>query len=125
MRKVLALGAAVLFVGSVSVAVAQERLQSNQSGMGVGSKGSAMCPEIATRVTQTFDRSAAFLSGSRRLKRSMAGCWAVDLPGKKLHLESGGSSHDEGRAGGGAMNYRTVYFDDQDEHGPNSSPGSR
>ena len=36
MRKVLALGAAVLFVGSVSVAVAQERLQSNQSGMGVG-----------------------------------------------------------------------------------------
>src|SRR5262245_40195028 len=35
-RKVLALGAAILFVGSVSVAVAQERLQSNQSGMGVG-----------------------------------------------------------------------------------------
>ena len=36
MRKVLALGAAILFVGSVSVAVAQERLQSNQSGYGRG-----------------------------------------------------------------------------------------
>ncbi len=30
-----------------------------------------------------------------------------------MHLEGGGSSHDEGRAGGGAMNYRTVYFDDK------------
>jgi hypothetical protein len=35
----------------------------------------------------------------------------IDVPAKKMHLESGGSSHDEGRAGGGAMNYRTVYFD--------------
>ena len=34
MRKVLALGAALIFVGSVSMAVAQERLQSNQSGYG-------------------------------------------------------------------------------------------
>ena len=30
-----------------------------------------------------------------------------------MYLEMGGSSHDEGRAGGGAMNYRTVYFDDK------------
>ena len=37
----------------------------------------------------------------------------LDLPGKKMHLERGGSSHDEGRAGGGAMYYRTVYFDDK------------
>src|ERR1051326_8014390 len=29
-----------------------------------------------------------------------------------MYLEGGGSSHDEGRAGGGAMNYFTVYFDD-------------
>jgi hypothetical protein len=36
-----------------------------------------------------------------------------DLAAKKMYLEMGGSSHDEGRAGGGAMNYRTVYFDDK------------
>ena len=36
MRKVLALGTAIIFVGSVGVSIAQERLQSNQSGMGVG-----------------------------------------------------------------------------------------
>ena len=36
MRNVLALGAAILFVGAASMSIAQERLQSNQSGMGVG-----------------------------------------------------------------------------------------
>jgi hypothetical protein len=36
-----------------------------------------------------------------------------DIAAKKMYLEMGGSSHDEGRAGGGAMNYRTVYFDDK------------
>ena len=56
MRKVLALGAAVLFVGSVSVAVAQERLQSNQSGMGVG-EGVGDVSGSSTRVN-TFDRTS-------------------------------------------------------------------
>ncbi len=55
MRKVLALGAAILFVGSVSMAVAQERLQSNQSGMGVG-EGVGDVSGSSTRVT-TFDRT--------------------------------------------------------------------
>jgi len=36
MRNVLALGAAILVVGAASTSFAQERLQSNQSGMGVG-----------------------------------------------------------------------------------------
>ena len=38
---------------------------------------------------------------------------AIDMPGGKLHLETGGSSHDEGRAGTGAMSSLTLYFDEQ------------
>jgi hypothetical protein len=110
MRKVLALGAAVLFVGSIGVAGAQERLQSNQSGMGVG-QGVGDVSGSSTRVT-TFDRSN-FLDRLSQPETVYGRVLAVDLPGKKMHLESGGSSHDEGRAGSGAMNYRTVYFDDR------------
>jgi hypothetical protein len=110
MRKVLALGAAVLFVGSVSVAVAQERLQSNQSGMGVG-EGVGDVSGNSTRVN-VFDRTS-FLERLSQAETVYGRVLGVDLPGRKLHLESGGSSHDEGRAGGGAMNYRTVYFDDK------------
>lgn len=110
MRKVLALGAAVLLVGSVSVATAQERLQSNQSGMGVG-EGVGDVSGTSTRVT-TFDRTQ-FLDRLSQAETVYGRVIGLDLPGKKMHLEGGGSSHDEGRAGGGAMNYRTVYFDDR------------
>ena len=110
MRKVLALGAAILFVGSVSVAVAQERLQSNQSGMGVG-EGVGDVSGNSTRVN-VFDRTS-FLERLSQAETVYGRVLGVDVPGKKLYLESGGSSHDEGRAGGGAMNYRTVYFDDK------------
>ncbi len=110
MRKVLALGTAILFVGSVGVAFAQERLQSNQSGMGVGT-GVGDVSGSSTRVT-TFDR-ANFLDRLSQAETIFGRVIGLDLPGKKMHLEGGGSSHDEGRAGGGAMNYRTVYFDDK------------
>lgn len=110
MRNVLALGAAVLLVGSVSVSMAQERLQSNQSGMGVG-EGVGDVSGSSTRVT-TFDRQQ-FLDRLSQPETVYGRVLGIDVPGKKLHLESGGSSHDEGRAGGGAMNYRTVYFDDR------------
>lgn len=110
MRKVLALGAAVLFVGSVGVAGAQERLQSNQSGMGVG-VGVGDYSGSSTRVT-TFDRTN-FLDRLSQAETVHGRIIGIDLPGKKLHLEGGGSSHDEGRAGGGAMNYRTFYLDDR------------
>src|SRR5215467_1921513 len=110
MRKVLALGAAILFVGSVSVAVAQERLQSNQSGLGVG-EGVGDVSGSSTRVN-TFDRTN-FLERLSQAETVYGRILGVDIPQKKLYLESGGSSHDEGRAGGGAMNYRTVYFDDK------------
>jgi len=110
MRKVLALGAAVLFVGSVSMAVAQERLQSNQSGLGVG-EGVGDVSGSSTRVN-TFDRTN-FLERLSQAETVYGRVLAIDSPGRKMHLEGGGSSHDEGRAGGGAMDYRTVYFDDR------------
>src|SRR5689334_2499889 len=110
MRKVLALGAAVLFVGSVSVAVAQERLQSNQSGLGVG-EGVGDVSGSSTRVN-TFDRTN-FLERLSQAETVYGRVLAIDFPGRKMHLEGGGSSHDEGRAGGGAMDYRTIYFDDR------------
>jgi hypothetical protein len=110
MRKVLALGAAVLLVGSVSVAGAQERLQTNQSGLGVG-EGVGDVSGSSTRVN-TYDRSSLIerLSAPENMYGRVIG---FDIAAKKMYLEMGGSSHDEGRAGGGAMNYRTVYFDDK------------
>jgi hypothetical protein len=110
MRNVLALGAAILFVGAASMSIAQERLQSNQSGMGVG-EGVGDVSGSSTRVT-TFDRTQ-FLDRLSQAETIYGRVIGLDLPGKKMYLEGGGSSHDEGRAGGGAMNYRTVYFDDK------------
>lgn len=109
MRKVLALGATILFVGSVGVAGAQERLQqSGGSAMGVGT-GVGDISGSANRV-QAFDRNS-FLDRLSQAETVYGRVIGIDIPAKKMHLESGGSSHDEGRAGGGAMNYRTVYFD--------------
>ncbi len=110
MRNVLALGAAVLLVGSVSVAMAQERLQSNQQGMGVGA-GVGDVSGTSTRVT-TFDRTN-FLDRLSQPESFYGRVLAVDIPGRKLHLETGGSSHDEGRAGTGAMSSLTVYLDEK------------
>ena len=109
MRKVLALGAAILLVGSVGVSSAQERLQTNQSGLGVG-EGVGDVSGSSTRVT-TFDRTQ-FLDRLSQAETIYGRVIGLDLPGRKMFLEAGGSSHDEGRAGGGAMNYFTVYFDD-------------
>jgi len=110
MRKVLALGTAILFVGSVGVSIAQERLQSNQSGLGVG-EGVGDVSGSSTRVT-TFDRTS-FLDRLSQAETMYGRVIGFDLAAKKMYLEGGGSSHDEGRAGGGAMNYRTLYFDDR------------
>src|ERR1043166_6743262 len=109
MRNVLALGATILLVGSVGVSIAQERLQTNQSGLGVG-EGVGDVLGSSTRVT-TFDRSS-FLDRLSQAETVYCRVIGRGLPGKKMYLEGGGSSHDEGRAGGGAMNSFTVYFDD-------------
>jgi hypothetical protein len=110
MRNLLALGAAILFVGSVSVSIAQERLQSNQSGMGVG-EGVGDVSGSSPRVN-TYDRTQ-FLDRLAQAETMFGRVIGFDRPANKMFLEMGGSSHDEGRAGGGAMNYRTVYFDDK------------
>ncbi len=110
MRNVLALGAALFLVGSVSVAMAQERLQSNQQGMGVGA-GVGDVSGSSTRVT-TFDRTN-FIERLSQPETIYGRVLAIDIPAGKLHLETGGSSHDEGRAGTGAMSSLTVYLDDK------------
>jgi hypothetical protein len=109
MRNVLALGAAILLIGSASASIAQERLQTNQSGLGVG-EGVGDVSGSSTRVT-TFDRTQ-FLDRLSQPETMFGRVIGLDIPGKKMYLEGGGSSHDEGRAGGGAMNYLTIYFDD-------------
>jgi len=112
MRNVLALGAVILFIGSVSVAVAQERLPQSSSGSGFGvGLGVGDVSGSANRV-QTFDKSA-FLERLSAPANIFGRVLAADVPGRKLHLETGGSSHDEGRAGSGTMNYLTVYLDDK------------
>lgn len=112
MRKVLALGAAVIIVGSVSVAGAQERLQQSSGGsaMGVGT-GVGDVSGSANRVS-AFDRNS-FLDRLSQPETIYGRVLAVDFPAGKMHLETGGSSHDEGRAGSGSMNSLTVYFDDK------------
>ncbi|MGQ0810958.1 MAG: hypothetical protein ACT4OO_07015, partial [Nitrospiraceae bacterium] len=105
MRNVLALGAVVLFVGSVSVAMAQERLpQHSGFGTGVGENAGP-----GTR-SQIWDKSA-FLERLSQPETVYGRVLAIDIPGRKMHLETGGSSHDEGRAGTGAMSSLTVYLD--------------
>ncbi len=111
MRKVLALGAAILCVGSMNVAVAQERLQqSGGSAMGVGT-GVGDVSGSANRV-QAYDRSA-FLDRLSLPETIYGRVLAIDFPAGKLLLETGGSSHDEGRAGSGTMSSMTVYFDER------------
>lgn len=110
MRNVTALGAAIILLGSVGLAGAQERLPQNQSGLGVGT-GVGDISGSSTRGN-TFDR-AAFLDRLSQAETVYGRVLGLDIPGKKMHLETGGSSHDEGRAGGGSMAYRTVYFDDR------------
>ena len=112
MRKVLALGAAVMIVGSVSVAVAQERLQQGASGSSLGVGTGIGDISGSPGRTQAFDRNA-FLDRLSLPETIYGRVLAIDFPAGKMHLETGGSSHDEGRAGGGAMNSLTVYFDDK------------
>lgn len=106
MRNVFALAAAFLFLGAVSVAVAQERLpQASGFGTGVGESSGT-----GTR-SQIWDKSA-FLERLSQAETVYGRVLAIDLPGRKIHLETGGSSHDEGRAGTGAMSSLTVFLDD-------------
>lgn len=112
MRKVLALGAAVLIVGSVSVAVAQERLQQSASGSSLGVGTGVGDISGSPGRTQAFDRNA-FLERLSLPETIYGRVLAIDFPAGKMHLETGGSSHDEGRAGTGTLSALTVYFDEK------------
>ena len=106
MRTVVALGAAILFAGSLSVAFAQERLpQASGFGTGVGESAGT-----GTR-SQIWDKNA-LLERLSQEETVYGRVLAIDLPGRKMYLETGGSSHDEGRAGGGAMSSLVLYLDD-------------
>lgn len=107
MRKVVALGAAVLIAGSVSIAMAQERLpQHSGFGTGVGENAG-----VGSR-SQIWDR-AAFLEYLSQPETIYGRVLAIDIPAGKMLLETGGSSHDEGRAGAGTLAVLTAYFDDK------------
>jgi hypothetical protein len=112
MRNLLALGAAVLLIGSVSVAGAQERLPQSSMGSSFGVGAGVGDVSGNSQRSQTFDRNA-FLDRLGQAETVFGRVLAIDVPGHKLHLETGGSSHDEGRAGTGAMSSLTLYFDDK------------
>jgi len=106
MRKVILLSVGVL-ITAAPLAVAQERLPQH-SGFGTGVGESA---GTGTR-SQIWDRSA-FLERLSQPETIYGRVLAFDLTAGKLYLETGGSSHDEGRAGAGALSALTTYVDDQ------------
>jgi len=100
------MGAVILLAGSVGIAAAQERLPQN-SGFGTGVGESA---GTGTR-SQTWD-TQAFKERLSQAETIYGRILAIDIPSRKIYLETGGSSHDEGRAGSGAMSSLTVYIDE-------------
>ena len=115
MRSVLALGAAIIFVGAASMSIAQERLQSNQSGMGVG-EGVGDVSGSSTRVT-TFDRTQ-FLDRLSQPETVYGRVFALDLAQNRLMIETGGAGKvfDEGQEGKSGYGARTVMTLLIDEH---------
>jgi hypothetical protein len=107
MHKLIFIGAAALLISTAGLAAAQERLpQHSGFGMGVGESSGT-----GTR-SQIWDRSA-LLERLSQPETIYGRVVAFDLPAGKLYLESGGSSHDEGRAGAGSLSLLIVYVDDQ------------
>jgi hypothetical protein len=110
MRKAFLFGAMILLAGSVGVATAQERLPQSSAGSGFGvGAGVGDVSGNSTR-TSSFDKSA-FLERLSQNETVFGRVLAIDIPGRRIHLETGGSSHDEGRAGTGAMSSLTLYLD--------------
>jgi len=106
MRNVILLSLGVL-IGAAAPVFAQERLpQHSGFGTGVGESSGT-----GTR-SQIWDRSA-FLERLSQPETIYGRVLAIDPPAGKLYLETGGSSHDEGRAGAGALSALTAYIDDQ------------
>jgi hypothetical protein len=120
MRNVLALGAALLCVGSMgamNVAVAQERLQQSSGGssLSVG-VGVGDVSGNANRV-QAFDRNT-FLDRLSQPETVMGRVFALDLPQRRLLVETGGAGRlqdegQEGKAGYGARTVVPLYLTDR------------
>jgi hypothetical protein len=106
MRNVVVLAAAVLFMGAVSIAVAQERLpQTSGFGTGVGeSSGTGSRSQI-------WDKSA-FLERLSQPETIYGRVQGINYANRRIHLETGGSSHDLGRAGMGDTSEVVAYFDE-------------
>jgi hypothetical protein len=115
MRKVLALGAAILIVGSAGASIAQERLQTNQSGLGVG-EGVGDVSGSSTRVT-TFDRTQ-FLDRLSQPETVYGRVFALDMAQHRLMIETGGAGKifDQGQEGKAGYGARTVIALVIDEH---------
>ncbi|NOS83089.1 MAG: hypothetical protein HOP32_16060 [Nitrospira sp.] len=115
MRKVLALGAAILLVGSAGASIAQERLQTNQSGLGVG-EGVGDVSGSSTRVT-TFDRTQ-FLDRLSQPETVYGRVFALDMAQHRLMIETGGAGKifDQGQEGKAGYGARTVIALVIDEH---------
>lgn len=106
MRKVILLSLSIV-VSAAALAFAQERLpQHSGFGTGVGESSGT-----GTR-SQIWDRGA-FLERLSQPETIYGRVLAIDPPAGKLYLETGGSSHDEGRAGAGTLSALTAYIDDQ------------
>lgn len=107
MRKAFLMGAMILFAGSVGVAVAQERLpQASGFGTGVGESAGT-----GTR-SQIWDK-AALLERLSQPETIYGRVQGINMANKRIHLETGGSSHDLGRAGLGETSEVVAYFDDK------------
>src|SRR5688572_26815751 len=107
MRKAFLMGAMILFAGSVGVAVAQERLpQASGFGTGVGDSAGT-----GTR-SQIWDK-AALLERLSQHETIYGRVQGINMANKRIHLETGGSSHDLGRAGLGETSEVVAYFDDK------------
>lgn len=111
MRNLVVLGAVILFAGSVGVAVAQERLPQGSSGSAFGVGAGVGDVSVSAGRAQSFDKNA-FLERLSQPETIFGRVLAIDVPGRKIHLETGGSSHDEGRAGTGALSEVRAYLDD-------------
>jgi hypothetical protein len=107
MHKLTLWSSAVLLITMGGLAVAQERLPQH-SGFGTGVGESA---GTGTR-SQIWDRNS-LLERLSQPETIYGRVLAVDIPAGKLYLETGGSSHDEGRAGAGTLSSLVVYIDDQ------------
>ncbi|MCY4614329.1 MAG: hypothetical protein OXB94_12030 [Nitrospira sp.] len=104
MRKLRYFGAAIILVGSVSVAFAQERApQHSGFGTGVGeSQGSG----TRSRVFDQDDMER-YLSAPETIQGEVV---AIDYPAGKLYLDMGGSSHDERQTLRGGLNLKELWF---------------